>query len=557
MFLKGKIVIKSNKGENLLNRKGLAVGIVLLLFVSSSFVGVSNQQKEETIEKPSITPVGSSMNFIWPSYGHDAQNTCLSTYPTNNNEGYEKWNYFIDAPLNMVIPVIDGNGTVYITSKEHYGLYAIYPNGTCKWHSDLIGDIQTQPAIGLNGTIYVGTSKRFHAFYPNGTMQWMLPMEKFFICKPVISPDGIIYTGTDDGYFYAVYPNGTIKWEYYLGYSIVAASLDAEGNIYFTARYCDYLYCLFPNGTLRWTFEIVQETTDAPLIDDNGTIYTVPVYDVIAINPDGTEKWRNPLHESGASPALSPDGTIVYSSYREGVFGLDPKDGHIRWHYQLGFDPYDKSRPAVSSDGTIFFAYTDAEGHMAYLTALNPDGSLKWTVSIASDIYSYQIMYVGAPSIAADGTVYITTWYFGGEQCFSFGYLYAFGELDPNAPTAPIITGPTEGKCGIQYEYTFTSTSPLGKDLTYCVLWGGIAYPNWTGPFNSGEQIIMNHTWSGPDVYTLLARARDSDNLTGPWGTFEVTMPINYGLFSLRPFLSWLFDYFPNAFPFLRYLFEK
>jgi outer membrane protein assembly factor BamB len=536
----------------------ITVFILLLIFVQ--IIGDISIVSHNYAFNNRIEDIGRDMSTgcMWPLQGHDAQNTCLSTYPANNNEGYEKWNYFIDAPLDMVIPVIDGNGTLYITSKENYGLYAIYPNGSCKWHSDLIGDIQTQPAIGLNGTIYIGTSERFHAFYPNGTLQWMLPMEKFFIGKPVISPGGIIYVGTDDGYFYAVYPNGTIKWEYYLGYSIIAASLDAEGNIYFTARYCDYLYCLFPNGTLRWTFETVQETTDAPLIGENGIIYTVPVYNVIAINPDGTEKWRNPLHEYGASPALSPDGTIVYSSYREGVFGLDPKDGHIRWHYQLGFEPYDKSRPAISSDGTIFFAYTDARGYMAYLTALNPDGTLKWTVNIASDLYPYQIMYVGpVPSIAADGTVYITTWYFGGEQYFSFGYLYAFGERDPNAPSAPIITGPKKGKVGVQYEYTFTSTSPLGKDLNYCVLWGDIAYPNWTEPFNSGEQIIMNHTWSVQGVFTLHARARDSDNLTSPWGTLEVTMPINYRLFSLRPFLSWLFEYFPNAFPILRYLFEK
>lgn len=291
----------------------------------------------------------------WPMGGNDAQNTCLSTYSADKNDGYEKWKYLIEYPLDWVTPVIDSEGTLYVSSK-HLGLFAIYPNGTSKWHSDLIGDFQVQPVIGLDGIIYVGTMDRFHAFYPNGTLQWILPIEKDFCGQPVVSPEGIIYVGTYDGYLYAVYPNGTIKWEYYLGYSIVALSLDEEGNIYLSAQHCDYLYCLYPNGTLRWTFETIQEISDAPLIGDDGTIYTVPVYDVIAINPNGTEKWRVPSNGDGRSPALAPDGTIVYSSDEKGdVFGLNPEDGQIKWHYQLDFNPGDKTRPAISNDGTIFF----------------------------------------------------------------------------------------------------------------------------------------------------------------------------------------------------------
>ena len=357
-------------------------------FSINEFVSVSEIVTEETLKDIASHM---SVNFQWPMGGKDAQNTCLSEYKASYNEGYETWKYLVNSALYLVTPVIDGDGILYITSSYN-GLHAIYPNGTRKWQRDLVGFTEYQPAIGLDGAICAGTLSRFQAFYPNGTLKWILPMEKNFCSDPVISHEGIIYVGTDDGYLYAIYPNGTIQWEYNLGYRIIAATLDAQGNVYFTARSYDYLICLYPNGTLRWTFETIEDA-DAPLIDKDGTIYIVPVYDIIAINPEGIEKWRTPTNGPGGSPALSPDGTIVYSSLAEDVFGLDPVDGHIRWHYQLDFNPLDKTRPAISNDGTIFFAFTDELGDTAYLSALNPDGTLRWTTSITSDIYPYDGMY--------------------------------------------------------------------------------------------------------------------------------------------------------------------
>ena len=540
-------------------QKALAVGLLFLLIFCCVIPGFSSVEQSElpcsfeqqrrtdvSIDHQGFKLIDGPIDFVWPLYGHDAQNTCLSEYAASQNEGYEKWKYFdADGTFQLVTPVIDGNGTLYTTSF-YDGLYAIYPNGTLKWYSDLVGWPQFQPAIGLDGTIYAGTTEGFHAFYPNGTLRWTLPIGGDICGHPVISPEGIIYVGTSSGFLYAVYPNGTIQWEYNLGYRFIGTSLDAEGNIYFTALHCDYLYCLYPNGTLRWTFKTMYDIYDAPLIGDDGTIYTVPVYDVIAINPDGTEKWRTPS-KAGGSPALSPDGTIVYSSHSaEDVFGLDPDDGHIRWHYQLDFNPRDKTRPAISSDGTVFFAYTDEIGDTAYLSALNPDGTLRWTADITSDIYPYDGMYLGpTPSIGADGTVYVTTWFSRGETMpYHFGYVHAFGQLDPNAPTGPTITGPSQGKIGVQQEYTLTSISPTGKDVYYYVLWGDDSNTNWFGPFRSGEPVSVNHSWSKWGTYTVQARTKDTDNLWGSWGTLLVEMPTSYNI-SFLQFWMKLLQRFP------------
>jgi hypothetical protein len=538
------------------------VTILISFLLTVQITGTISQSEIERVSENESKNIGiqALTGFQWPMRGHDAQNTGQSQYAASQNEGYEKWKYFIDSSLDLKTSVIDGNGTLYITADQLDGLFAIFPNGTIKWRSNLPGFFQYQPIIGLDGTIYVGTDEGFYAFYPNnGTLRYTALIGKDVCDPPIQSPKGNLYVGTYDGYLYAIYPNGTIQWDYYLRYPYARPSIDTDGNIYLSAYACRYVYCLSPNGTLRWTFYSNQDIWDAPLIGDDGTIYLVAGLDAIAITPNGTEKWRTPVVNPGDGPSLSPDGTIVYSSLGEDVFGLDPDDGHIRWQYRLSFNPDDKSRPAISSDGIIFFAYTDKSADNAYLSALNPDGSLRWTTSITSDIYPYDGVSVGPlPSIAADGTVYVTTWFYRGGSIYTdFGYVHAFGELDPNAPTTPSITGSPKGKVGEQYEYTFTSTSPIGKNLSYYVYWGDSTFTNRTELFPSGEPIHMNHSWSIKGTYRIQARARDSDNLGSPWGELKVTMPKNKGFFFTHPVLNWLLERFPLTFPILRYILNR
>ena len=63
----------------------------------------------------------------------------------------------------------------------------------------------------------------------------------------------------------------------------------------------------------------------------------------------------------------------------------------------------------------------------------------------------------------------------------------------------------------------------------------------------------MSHTWDEQDTYTIRARAKDTNNLWGPWSELEVSMPINQPI--QYPLFQWLLERFSNAFPILRNLF--
>jgi hypothetical protein len=130
------------------------------------------------------------------------------------------------------------------------------------------------------------------------------------------------------------------------------------------------------------------------------------------------------------------------------------------------------------------------------------------------------------PSIGNDGTVYISTWFLrGGTQYTNVGYIHAIGKIDPNAPSSPSITGSTNGQAGIEYEYTIISNSPLGKKLYYFIDWDDETVEKWFGPYSSGSEVMVNHTWLKKGSYKIKARAKDSDNLWGQWNELNVSMP--------------------------------
>jgi parallel beta-helix repeat protein len=93
---------------------------------------------------------------------------------------------------------------------------------------------------------------------------------------------------------------------------------------------------------------------------------------------------------------------------------------------------------------------------------------------------------------------------------------------DENVPSKPFIDGTASGHKNIEYSYTFKSTSPIDRDVYYYIEWGDNTITNWTGPYTSGQNVTINHTWKTKGTFTIKARAKDTEYLRGPWSTFEV-----------------------------------
>jgi outer membrane protein assembly factor BamB len=500
------------------------------------------------LKKEISSPVNADgpMDSPWPMYCRDVRHTGQSPYSTMNTTGVEKWR----TPLSGWVegsPVIDKKGVIYIGCD---GFFAVYPNGTIKWASDT-GVISSAPTIDEDGIIYTGSiwmypNNYLYAFYPNGTIKWKYATSSLgdIHSSPVIGNDGTIYFGDEDAYINALYPNGTLRWRYQTFGAVLSSPAIGDDETVYCGSHDGNLYALYPNdGTVKWKFGTGGWVRTAPCIAEDGTIYCVSLDNYLyAVNPNGTMKWRTDVG-AGTSPTIGQDGTI-YAGWNV-LHAVNPVNGSIKWVFNPGPNRcIEGGTPAHSADGTIYCGVIYRIGDSSQggeIIAINPDGTEKWRETIAD----FRVQ--SAPAIAEDGTIYIgSTW---GDR----GYLHAFGPLDPHAPTAPTITGQTNGKIETAYTYTFTSTSPLGRNIYYTVDWGDGTTTGWLGLYNSGEPFTLDHSWQNKGTYLIKARAKDTDNLWGPWGTLSVTMPYKYEK-PIMNFLEWLFMRFPHMFPLLRYL---
>jgi len=125
--------------------------------------------------------------------------------------------------------------------------------------------------------------------------------------------------------------------------------------------------------------------------------------------------------------------------------------------------------------------------------------------------------------------------------------------LDPPLPIG--ISGPTTGKVGESYSYSFTLIDPDGDDIAeYTINWGDGPDETITGLFPSGSLQTKSHTWTSQGKYTIKAKAKDVYGAEGDWGTLDVSIPRARTINKMTFFK--LFECFPNAFLISRLLLE-
>src|SRR3569623_2242415 len=77
--------------------------------------------------------------------------------------------------------------------------------GTKLWEFSTGGAISSSPAIGSDGTIYIGSNDGFlYALREDGSKKWSFRTGNWGYSSPAIGQDGTVYVGSNDGFFYAV-----------------------------------------------------------------------------------------------------------------------------------------------------------------------------------------------------------------------------------------------------------------------------------------------------------------------------------------------------------------
>ena len=351
----------------------------------------------------------------WPMFRHDRAHTGRSEFSTATNQGTLKWRFtFSRAKRPDVLsdlasePVVGSDGTIYAASIDYRRsthafsghLFALNPDGTQKWQFDTTDFLsageegETSPAIGADGTIYVGGREIssdilrreagadsnalgfLYAINPNGILKWKFATGKKadFSASPMIGSDGAIYFGSGDGNLYAINPDGKLRWKCAVGHMrYCSPAIGYDGTIYVDSNGDSDLYAVAPNGALKWRFKADGPVTSSATIGADGTVYVGVV--------------RLTHEQTGRLCAINPNGRLKWEFTSEKAYF---------------------SNPAIGADGVVY-AYSDHGS----LYAVNANGTLKWrsasigsqTIGASATIGGNGTIFVGANALAANGVM--------------------------------------------------------------------------------------------------------------------------------------------------------
>lgn len=152
--------------------------------------------------------------------------------------------------------------------------YAWTDEGSLKWAFETGGGVVSSPAIGPDGTIYLGSNDgSLYAINPDGTLKWTFPTKGAVHSRPAIGPDGTIYVGSWDHYLYAINPDGSSKWAFLTKGKINSSPfIDPDGTIY-VGSWDHHLYAINQDGSLKWAFSTKETVLSSPAVGPDGTVY--------------------------------------------------------------------------------------------------------------------------------------------------------------------------------------------------------------------------------------------------------------------------------------------
>ncbi|MBD3285638.1 PQQ-binding-like beta-propeller repeat protein [candidate division WOR-3 bacterium] len=333
-------------------------------------------------------------------------------------EGSKEWRYK-GASKNIAL---GADGTIY---SSGYTIHAIDKDGKQIWISE---DTVGSPVIGSDGTIYAKRGVSVYALDPSdGSRIWEFETNGQINGQPALSSDGTIYfcssfIGGEERFLYAINPDGTLKWRVEppgLSSGLFhSPSVGADGTIYIGER-C--LWAYNPDSTLKWvTCELPYGNSyvsvgTVPAIGSDGTIYVLnPRYnELYAVNPDGSVKWSLGSLDVGdrIAPVIGSDGTLYTGGMGEKLYAIN-SDGTIKWEYATG-DRITTSA-VIDEDETIFVGTDNG-----LLLAINSDGTLRWSFETKPGEENSGVVSI---VLGPDSTVYVGS---GRDDVYTEAQLFA------------------------------------------------------------------------------------------------------------------------------------
>lgn len=279
------------------------------------------------------------------------------------------------------------DGANLITSRVDNRVCKVGLDGSLKWCCGPYGTLRTGPAL-MGDTVILAasgvsasTGGRLYAVYDSagscGRVPTGSPQIDFDFSAPSIAINGDVYIGAFDAVVAARFdgvgwsapgPNPTPAPARYRGAPALRAPLPTGEQPLVLARTASAIDSyVFPpdpihNAPAAPTTRVIaaQDTALTPvtLAEDGTAVAGTQDHTVVALNPDGSQRWS--VSTSGL-PSAAPThgaGGVVYVVEDDGTLAaLSIKDGATLWTFAAGAAI--RTPPAVGCDRTLYFG-TDA-----------------------------------------------------------------------------------------------------------------------------------------------------------------------------------------------------
>jgi len=242
---------------------------------------------------------------------------------------------------------------------------------------------------------------------------------------------------------------------------------------------------------------------------------------LIKTDEEGNIEWEKVFEEEVSGDILggyaldqTSDGFIIayyLSSSDMGKLIKTDNQGNKVWEKTFGLVYFDITDVQQTNDGGYIVTMTDDETTRVIKT--DEGGNIMWE-KIYDERYGYAV------DETTDGG-YIVVGGMESDTDIDFWLL----KIENSAPSVPTIKGPARGEPQKEYQYRFVATDIDCDPIYYYIDWGDGNNSGWIGPYKSGTEITLNHSWNEKGKYTIKAKAKDEHNRESDWATLVVSMP--------------------------------
>ncbi len=290
----GSLHWKTNTGGAIYSSPTVATDASVFIGVSNGLLALDGFTGAKRWLYPTATNLPQAV-YATPTLSPDGSLFSLSIagieFALDAISGKPRWtgshvNFFAsDSFPNFSSPTLDKRGQLFfgLGGRQYNGpsprpiLALSSISGSLVWSNATLNLVQSSPAIGEDGTVFIGAFDKFvYALDPQtGAQKWAHLTGDSISSSPALGPDGTLYVGANDGILYALdSQTGAEKWRF-LTFDTIHSSpaVAADGTVYIGSQDQKVYAIDGATGVEKWSFATGGLVLSSPLIGPDGTVY--------------------------------------------------------------------------------------------------------------------------------------------------------------------------------------------------------------------------------------------------------------------------------------------